>query len=323
MFDGVAGTTAVTLTANRTAAAAPIPIAARVEPERGEQREAGEQLHRPRRRAGRAAARRRGAGRGRRRGPVRTLSSAPRIAAITRATRPVPLWRTSGRREQHRDQQQQRREAEQEEPLRARVEEIGRGDDDHAEQDQGDDVEHASARPACRAGPGRSRASARCAGRATIARAGSPRRAGRVADIRTPTIVAEVTSRRRSGPAAAAPPGDRVPGAPRARTSRRSSARWRPGPRSRSERTMLVDDLVDADPLRGDEGEAEPEHAGDAEREPPRDPVAACRRAAGAGSSEGRRRAGSRGEPSAGREPEPGRPARPRSPAAGASWPRS
>ena len=32
-----------------------------------------------------------------------------------------------------------------------------------------------------------------------MARAGSPRRAGRVADIRTPIIVAEVTSRRRSG----------------------------------------------------------------------------------------------------------------------------
>ena len=33
----------------------------------------------------------------------------------------------------------------------------------------------------------------------TIARAGSPRRAGRVADISTPTIVAEATSRRRRG----------------------------------------------------------------------------------------------------------------------------
>ena len=33
----------------------------------------------------------------------------------------------------------------------------------------------------------------------TIARAGSPRRAGSVADISTPIIVAEVTSRRRSG----------------------------------------------------------------------------------------------------------------------------
>jgi len=33
----------------------------------------------------------------------------------------------------------------------------------------------------------------------TIARAGSPRRAGRVADISTPIIVAEVTSRRRIG----------------------------------------------------------------------------------------------------------------------------
>ena len=32
-----------------------------------------------------------------------------------------------------------------------------------------------------------------------MARAGSPRRAGSVADIRTPIIVAEVTSRRRSG----------------------------------------------------------------------------------------------------------------------------
>ena len=34
----------------------------------------------------------------------------------------------------------------------------------------------------------------------TMARAGSPRRAGSVADISTPIIVAEVTSRRRSGP---------------------------------------------------------------------------------------------------------------------------
>ena len=46
MFDGVAGITAVTLTANRTAAAAPIPTRL-VEPERGEQRVAGEQLQSP------------------------------------------------------------------------------------------------------------------------------------------------------------------------------------------------------------------------------------------------------------------------------------
>ena len=52
MFDGVAGITAVTLTANRTAAAAPIPIAAS-RPERDEQRVAGERAGAPRRRAGR------------------------------------------------------------------------------------------------------------------------------------------------------------------------------------------------------------------------------------------------------------------------------
>ena len=46
MFDGVAGTTAVTLTANRTAAAAPIADLA-VEAEREEERPAGEQLKRP------------------------------------------------------------------------------------------------------------------------------------------------------------------------------------------------------------------------------------------------------------------------------------
>ena len=79
-----------------------------------------------------------------------------------------------------------------------RVEEVGRGDDDHAEQDQRDDVEHRSGRPACRAGPGTSRASARCA-----ARAPSRWRARRGEPAASPTSAPRPSSpRRRRGGAA-------------------------------------------------------------------------------------------------------------------------
>ena len=92
--------------------------------------------------------------------------------------------------------------------------------------------------------------------------AGSPSRAGRVADMRTPIIVAEVTSRRRTwcrGRAARA-----IAIQETARTNIAATIR------AQAIRTQLEvrvddarDDLVDADALRGERSQAEAENAGD------------------------------------------------------------
>ena len=92
----------------------------------------------------------------------------------------------------------------------------------------------------------------------TIARAGSPRRAGSVADISTPIIVAEVTSRRRSGRRGSAERAIENQ-APARKNIEATSARWRPGPRRSPSATALVDDVVDADPLRGEERQPDAE----------------------------------------------------------------
>ena len=139
MFDGVAGITAVTLTANRTAAAPPIPIVA-VEPHRHGERVTGGDLDRPGGELGGAAS---GPRRGSRKiaRPRRT-----RISASLRHRREPgdparPRSADERRCERDRDQQQRRREADQEQVLGAAVEEVGRADDDDPEQHQGEDVE--------------------------------------------------------------------------------------------------------------------------------------------------------------------------------------
>ena len=139
------------------------------------------------------------------------------------------------------------------------MEEVGRGDDQRAEQDQGDDVEHRLRDQ----GPEQHREASRASGpmrRArTIARAGSPRRAGRVADISTPIIVAEVTSRRRSGLRGQRRAGDRVPGAGAEEHRGHHQRRSRPAPRWRRSARCWSTTWSTPTRLRGDEGEPEAE----------------------------------------------------------------
>ena len=78
------------------------------------------------------------------------------------------------------------------------MEEVGRADDEDAEQDQGDDVEDGLRDQGAeqdRERPPRNRPIRQAM---IIALAGSPTQAGGVADISTPIIVAEVKSRQRS-----------------------------------------------------------------------------------------------------------------------------
>ena len=139
MFEGVAGTTAVTLTAKRTAAAAPMPA----------------WLLSPRAASSAQQA-------------ASWIAQAPSWAAVggsatarvaedfqpgahlqQRAVQggaepgeaAVAVAPHQRRAEQHDEEQQQRHEAEGKELLGAGVEEVGAGDDDHAEQRQGDEVE--------------------------------------------------------------------------------------------------------------------------------------------------------------------------------------
>ena len=131
-----------------------------------------------------------------------------------------------------------------------------------------------------------------------ITRAGSPRRAGSVADISTPIIVAEVTSRRRTGRLGSAARTIAVPGggAEEERGRHQRAGDQHPGEVGADD---AGDDLVDADLVRRQGGEAEAEDGGDAEPEA----AGALRRRlplrARGGSSEGRRSAGRRGRPSA------------------------
>ena len=73
--------------------------------------------------------------------PARTCNRAACIVAPIRARRPLPSAPHQRQRDQNEQQQQQRYEAEGEELLGARVEEVGGRDDDHAEHRQGDEVE--------------------------------------------------------------------------------------------------------------------------------------------------------------------------------------
>ena len=140
--------------------------------------------------------------------------------------------------------------------------------------------------------------------RATIsAREGSPRRAGSVADMSTPMAVPCIASARRGRAAGSAAREDRVPGhgAEAHREAHEGERDEHPGGAGGAERAA---DRVQPDALEGDVGAAgrrargaqDAASCGGARPPAPRAP-------AGAGSSDGSRRAGRRGPRSAERRP--------------------
>ena len=106
------------------------------------------------------------------------------------------------------------------------------------------------------------------------ARAGSPRRAGRVADISTPIIVAEVTSRRRTGRLGSAARAIQYQEAARKKSELAISAAGDEDQRQ-VRADDAFDDLVDADLLRREQGQTDTEDAGDAEADAAGDAAAA------------------------------------------------
>ena len=197
MFDGVAGTTAVTLTANRTAAAAPmLTWWSRPRAANSAQQASSCRAHAPSwaTRRDRAAAR---VLEDVQPGPDLDQSAA-RIEATARADPALPLARTKTGASSTATSSSSGARRDQEELLGARVEEVG-----------GETmIPPSSGRatmlsavwetsvPISTVKVSRIRPTRRAS---TIALAGSPSRAGSVADISTPIIVAEVTSRRRTG----------------------------------------------------------------------------------------------------------------------------
>ena len=196
MFDGVTGTTAVTLTAKRTAAAAPIPARS----SRPRAASSAQQAPSWIAQAPSCAAEARMPCRGSRKTvrPARTWISAPCSAAPSLASRPLPLRRVS------RGATRTTSSSTIGTKLKAKIFWV---------------LEWKRGVVEMMITPSSSRAtmlSIVCETRVPIrtgnvsrtrpvrresesARAGSPSRAGRVADISTPIIVAEVTSRRRTG----------------------------------------------------------------------------------------------------------------------------
>ena len=134
------------------------------------------------------------------------------------------------------------------------------------------------------------------------ARAGSPRRAGRVADISTPIIVAEVTSRRRTGRLGSAARDDPVPGggAEEEREGHQRAGDQHPAEVGADD---AFDDVVDADLARGERGQADAEDPGDAEADRGARPGACRRSGPAAGRARAAAPAGTGGAPSAGRRP--------------------
>ena len=243
------------------------------EPERLEQRRAGEQLDAPgaELRAGRDAGR--GAGRGRPEGPCAHEAAhrepRPRCAPRARSR----SCRTTTGASTHGDQQQERREAEQEEARRARVEQVGRGDDDHAQQRQRDDVQRRLRDQRAEQHRERLAHASRAAGQHHGAR--------RLAEARRERGRHQDPDHRRRGHVAAAQraarqrrAGDRVPGRRRAAASRPSSGAVAISTQPASERTMLATTFWSADPVRGERRQADAEHARDAEPDAPGDAVA-------------------------------------------------
>ena len=135
-----------------------------------------------------------------------------------------------------------------------------------------------------------------------IARAGSPRRAGRVADMRTPIIVAEVTSRRRTGRRGSAARTIQYQEAARKKSESAISAQAT-RTQVRSERTMLSTTF--STPIFRAAMAVSPTPIAPAAPSPARRATRRRRLApvSGSGSSEGRRRGGRGGIPSAGRSP--------------------
>ena len=196
MFDGVAGTTAVTLTANRTAAAAPIPTPCMPS---ASNRTAQAESWTPHAPSWAAVASDPYRGSRNTLSPLRTRSSAARIASDIRARRPVPIGRltTTGARITTRSR-----------TSGTKLNTKSFVDPEWNRSVDATMITPSSARAAIfstvwetsvprRTGNVNRMRPVRRA--KTMARAGSPRRAGSVADMRTPIIVAEVTSRRRSG----------------------------------------------------------------------------------------------------------------------------
>ena len=146
----------------------------------------------------------------------------------------------------------------------------------------------------------------------TIARAGSPRRAGSVADISTPTIVAEVKSRRRSGAARQRRAGVEYQAAARKNIDAHHQ-RGRDQDPGEVRADGALDHAVDADPLRRDERQPDADDAGRRRARPgARSAAPRCR----AGPAPGRARAAAGPAPAAGRRPARGRRRRKRARAA-------
>ena len=138
-----------------------------------------------------------------------------------------------------------------------------------------------------------------------IALAGSPRRAGRVADISTPIIVAEVTSRRRTGRLGSAARTIQYQEAARKKSE---SDHQRAGDQDPGEvgADDAFDDVVDADLLRGERGQADARgRRRRRARRGGRSGARGCLSAASGGSGEGSFCGGAGGRPSAGRRPSP------------------
>ena len=184
------------------------------------------------------------------------------------------------------------------------MEEVGGADDDHAEQRPARRCSAPSGRRACRrrtANVSRMRPMRRAS---TIARAGSPRRAGSVADISTPIIVAEVTSRRRTGRPGQRRAHDRAARTRRGRTSTGDHQRagdQHPGEVGADD---ALGDVVHADPAGGEDGQPDADRSRRCRaraRRAARRPRRRSRRAAGpgrAGAWRARARAARRGDES-------------------------
>ena len=231
---------------------------------------------------------------------MRTLSRAPRIVAITRATRPEPPLRTtvgaSTTATSNSSGAKLNRKSRSELEWKRSVEDTMRTPSSTSAPMLSTLCE--TRVPSSTGNVSRIRPVRRAS---TIARAGSPRRAGRVADISTPTIVAEATSRRRSGRR-----GSAARAIENQELARRnieaiiSAVAIRTQPMS--ERTMLV--TTRSTPIRCAAMKVSPTPIA------PATPIATRRAVrwrppaiAGAGSRLGSLRAGTRSPPSAGRMP--------------------
>ena len=135
-----------------------------------------------------------------------------------------------------------------------------------------------------------------------IARAGSPSRAGNVADISTPIIVAEVTSRRRTGRFGNAARTIQYQEAARKKSERAIRAQAT-STQVRSERTMLSTTLSTPIFCAAIAVRPSPSGGGGGEADAARDRRRRLPGRAGAGSSDGSLRGGLGGSPSAGRTP--------------------